>query len=300
MKRAFALLLALALGACLRVPALAADETPLLILDNPQTAYVVDEADLLTEEEETELETLAEEISRRQECDVVLVTANTLNGATPMDYADDYFDYNGYGYGPDRTGLLLLISMEERDWWISTRGEAIQAFTDTGIQYLGDKFLSSLSYGDYEDAFAAYFETADQMLSIYRGTLSDQEAEAYNQDFQDFEEEYYGEDWEDNREMEGAGHGLLRIILTAVIALAGPIIPISAQVAQIKNVRKKDNAASYLQRDSLRLNRNRDVYLYANTTSRVIETNRSSGGHGGSSVHISSSGASHGGGGGKF
>ena len=49
----------------------------------------------------------------------------------------------------------------------------------------------------------------------------------------------------------------------------------------------------------MHLDRNRDIYLYANVTSRVIETNRGSGG-GGSSVHISSSGATHGGGGGKF
>ena len=29
--------------------------------------------------------------------DVVIVTSNDLQGKTPRDYADDYYDYNGYG-----------------------------------------------------------------------------------------------------------------------------------------------------------------------------------------------------------
>ena len=29
--------------------------------------------------------------------DAVIVTSNDLKGKTPRDYADDYYDYNGYG-----------------------------------------------------------------------------------------------------------------------------------------------------------------------------------------------------------
>ena len=29
-----------------------------------------------------------------------------------MDYADDYYDYNGYGLGDNKSGLLLLIDMD--------------------------------------------------------------------------------------------------------------------------------------------------------------------------------------------
>ena len=50
--------------------------------------------------------------------DLVVVTANTLGGKSPMEYADDYYDYNGY----TDDGALLLVSMEDRDWWISTKG----------------------------------------------------------------------------------------------------------------------------------------------------------------------------------
>lgn len=299
MKRIFALILVLALAGSLAVPVFAED-APLLILDNPTSVYVVDDADLLTSEEEARLEESAREISQRQACDVVLGTASYLNGATPMEYADDYFDYNGYGYGEDRTGILLLVSMEDRDVWVSTRGEAIQAFTDDGIQYLIEQLFNDLSYGDYAGAFSTYYETADTMLSVYRGTASTQEAEDFNESFDDFVSDSENE-WNEARESNRTGRILFRTVIALVIGLLGAFIPMSVLKSQVRNVHMKTNAANYMRPNSLNLTRNRDVYLYANTTSRVIETNRGNGGgHGGSSVHISSSGATHGGGGRKF
>ena len=40
--------------------------------------------------------------------DAVIVTSNNLNGKSQQDYADDYFDYNGYGVGKEKSGLLSL------------------------------------------------------------------------------------------------------------------------------------------------------------------------------------------------
>ena len=53
-----------------------------------------------------------DEIRVRQKLDIVVLTTATLDGAKTRDYADDYFDYNSYGYGMKRDGLLLLISTE--------------------------------------------------------------------------------------------------------------------------------------------------------------------------------------------
>ena len=61
----------------------------------------------------------------RQSCDVIVVTVASLDGKTAESYADDYFDFNGYGLGQDRDGILLLLSMEDRDWAISTHGFAL-------------------------------------------------------------------------------------------------------------------------------------------------------------------------------
>ena len=102
---------------------------------------LVDGADLLSDSEEAELLSMLDEISARQMLDVVIVTTNTLEGKSAMAYADDFFDYNGYGFGSSYDGVLLLVSMEDRDWWISTSGYGITAFTDYGITCLSDQFL---------------------------------------------------------------------------------------------------------------------------------------------------------------
>ena len=77
---------------------------------------LVDGADLLTDSEEITLLSMLGEISERQMLDVVIVTTNTLEGKSPMAYADDFYDYNGYGFGASYDGVLLLVSMEDRDW----------------------------------------------------------------------------------------------------------------------------------------------------------------------------------------
>ena len=63
----------------------------------------------LTDSEEQELNTELDEISEKQQCDVVVVTENSLDGKSAQDYADDFFDYNGYGYGDEDSGVLFLI-----------------------------------------------------------------------------------------------------------------------------------------------------------------------------------------------
>lgn len=80
--------------------------------------HLIDNADLLTGEEESNLLAKLDEISDRLSVDVAVVTEDSIGDKTPREYADDFYDYNSYKYNPD--GVLLLISMEERDWYITT------------------------------------------------------------------------------------------------------------------------------------------------------------------------------------
>ena len=85
-----------------------------------------------------------------------------------MNYADDFYDYNGYGYGENRDGILLLISMENRDYWISTYGYGMTAFTDAGLAYIQDQFLSDLSDGNYFESFTTFAELCDSFITQAR------------------------------------------------------------------------------------------------------------------------------------
>lgn len=85
---------------------------------------------------------------------MAIVTVNSLDGKTAQAYADDYYDYNGYGYGENDDGILLLISMGERKWAISTYGYChLTAFTDAGISYISNEFQRKLSSGKYASGF---------------------------------------------------------------------------------------------------------------------------------------------------
>lgn len=117
---------------CLLVPALILPAAAQSIPEERQAERLVDAAGLLSADDAAELLKKLDEISERQACDVVIVTVNSLEGKTPTAYADDFFDYTGYGYGENDDGILFLISMEERDWAISTYAFGVVAFTDAG------------------------------------------------------------------------------------------------------------------------------------------------------------------------
>ena len=114
-----AALAALVLLVALAAPAFAADGFADLYY------RMNDSAEVLTEDEDGELEASLEELSVRQSFDVIIATIDSLEseGCTSMEeYADDLYDYCQFGYGENRDGVLLLVSIGDRKWHISTCG----------------------------------------------------------------------------------------------------------------------------------------------------------------------------------
>lgn len=129
---------------------------------------LVDDAGLLSVSEKRTLTAKLGEISSRQKLDVVIVTQNGLGGKSIRDFADDYFDYNGYG--KEKDGILLLVDMDSRNYWISTCGYAIKVFTDAGIDYIGDCFKDDLSAKKYYDAFDTFADKCDEFINRANGS----------------------------------------------------------------------------------------------------------------------------------
>ena len=65
--------------------------------DHP--ARLVDQAELLTAEEQQQIQAKLDEVSELHHCDAVVMTVKSLEGKTATEYADDAFDYDGYGLG---------------------------------------------------------------------------------------------------------------------------------------------------------------------------------------------------------
>ncbi|MBR0135093.1 MAG: TPM domain-containing protein, partial [Clostridia bacterium] len=195
-------------------------------------------------------------------------------------YADDYFDYNGFGKGQG-SGILLLISPEERDWAVSTAGSAIDAFTENGLDYLVDKFKPLLSAGAYSAAVKSFAETSDELLTMYENgnTFDRPQTFLYRIMHTQFP---------------------LGILLAAAAGFLFASVPMLVLRSEIENVSSQKNAANYIRPGSLQLRESQDTYLYTNTQRTKVESSSSSSSRGGSSTHHSSSGATHGGRSGKF
>ncbi|MDE7476843.1 MAG: TPM domain-containing protein [Lachnospiraceae bacterium] len=244
--------------------------------DSDGMPRLVDMADLLSEKDEKELLSMLDEISQRQQVDIIVVTTNSLDGKTPMTYADDFYDDNGYGFGKEKDGVLFLISMKDRDWWISTTGYGITAFTDSGITYMSERFLPDLSDGDYMEAFTCFSTMCDQYITQAR----------------------MGEPYDiDSLPKEPFNFGY-NVGIAILIGFIFAIIVILIMMGSMKSVRFQSSASNYVKSGSMKITQSRDLFLYAHIDRRKRETETSSGG--GSRTHTSSSGTSHGGKGGKF
>lgn len=227
---------------------------------------LVDKANLLTAAEETEILSRLNEISERQELDIVIVTVNSLNGKSPRDYADDYYDNYGYGFGLKKDGILLLVAMSTRDLYISTSGYGMKAFTDVGIEYIEDSIAPSLADEEYAFAFKEYARICDDFITRAKNGTS------------------YGR----------GNYNITQFLwISLAIGLVVALIATGIMRRQLKSVRFKTGASDYMKKDSFVITKSNDIYLYKTVTRRARPKD-----DGGS--HRSSSGRSHGGGGRKF
>lgn len=129
-----------------------------------ESKYLVDDAGLFTDEEKSELIKQLDDIRETHFFDVVIHTTNSFDGKSAMEYADDYYDYNGYGYGKNHDGCILVINTESRDWWLSTCGYGITALTDSRIDSLGNNFAPKLTNGDYYASMVTFLNQVESYL----------------------------------------------------------------------------------------------------------------------------------------
>lgn len=232
-----------------------------------------DLAGILTEEETERVQKLLDEASVRLKFDLVIATVDNLEGYTAQSYADEWYEYCKFGYGVNKDGAMLLISMQERDWVISTCGYGITAFTDAGIAYIGERMGDDLSAGNYADAFCTFIRFANQFVTQARD----------------------GEPF-DKADMPKEPLSAVWIVISLVVGFVLAKIIVGSMKSQLKTVRVQPAAGSYVRQGSMNITESRELFLYNKLDRTEKPKNNSSG----SSTHTSSSGTRHGGGGGKF
>ena len=259
MKKLISFLAVFALLTALYIPALAAE---------PQLDYVTDAAYLLSDEEWKTLEIKAESISAQYECGVYIITLDDFTDYVHTDSiyqaAKDIYTEYSLGWGEEKSGVLLILSMAERDYSLIAYGYGNAAFTDYGKDQLADRFLDDFAEDDWYTGFEDYLDKCASMLSSARS----------------------------GRPLDVGSSPLIRlvgILISIALGCAAAFIVCCFLSQQMKSVARKAEADSYVQTDSIYFTAREDHFTH---TSQIRTKVESSSGSGGGGTTVDSSGFS--------
>jgi uncharacterized protein len=226
---------------------------------------IFDNAGLLNSGEKAELEGLLAQFASNYNFNLVIVTENDIGGASPMGYADDFFDYKGF---IDTDGCLFLLVTGSRDWWFSTSGRGEKILNSSAFNKLKNDVVKFLKKDNPAQAYRVFIKDWGEFLAL------DAEGKSYN-----FIRAY----------------SIQLFIGAWVVSLLIALFAVYLMKLKMNNVRPKTEADSFIVPGSLAFTRQSDTFLFCTITKTEIQSESSSSGS-----HTSSSGRSHGGGGGKY
>jgi len=233
---------------------------------------VVDNAGLLSLQQKETVRRMADSLSAKYNFDLVIVTERTIGNAHPRDYADDFFDYKGYGLGEDRDGCVFLQVTGTRDYWFSTSGRGIELLTPTAYNKLESDAVKHLSAGNPYDAYMSFLSAWDEFLF-----LDAKWGRHYNFFYR---------------------YNSVLTSLSWFLAFIIGFIVVGVWKKEMDTALAQTQASGYIVANSLKFTEKTEQFLYSQVTrSEKPDQTTSSGGGG---VHTGSSGRSHGGGGGRY
>ena len=212
--------------------------------------FLYDDADLLTDSEETALTEKLKEVSHATNAQIVVVTLASMDGGNIDEFIDYLYDNMGFGYGENHDGVLLLVSMDPREYRILSNGYAGTAIGPDQIDTLCDIVQPYLTKGSYATAFTYFANESEDFLAYYLA------GSPFN-----------------------AGKSFM---ISLVIGIIAGLITAFVMKGRLKSVRKQDSARVYVKKGSMQLTYSRDIFLYRNVTrtkkqERVESTSSGSG-----------------------
>lgn len=245
---------------------------------------VFDYADLLTTEEEAELQQMAEAMVTDWAMDLAFLTTYDTEGLPVREYGAQFYIEQDLGVGPDYDGVIFVVDMGTREAQIVTSGKAIDVFTD----YYVEKMWSNMQ-GDFADGY--YFWGMETLVN---------DMKYYNAEYQKYlTDPNYVSEYEAEMSEEGVSGVLL--IGAFVVSLIVAAVSVAVMKSHSKNVRPYSAGEAYLKQNGFYLSTDKNIFANTHTTMAPIPKDDDDGGSwGGGSSTFSSGGRSFGGGGGKF
>lgn len=251
----------------------------------PVFPYVLDRAELLSDSQREALEQKAAALSEQHQCSLYIVTVEDHTGYNYDVYeaAKGIFEYYNLGWGDGHDGVILLLSMKERDYAFTghgSRGETVCGRESSWL--IEDAFLDNFRNNDWKGGFEDYLDAcAAQLTKLEKGEDITEGADIITGpdglDYHDYNNPYA------QREPSILPRLLVVIFVPLVIAL----IVCSTFKAQMKTAHEATRADEYLVPHSMHLGTTIDRFTHRTESRTLIETDsthRVSGG-GGSSFH---------------
>ncbi|MDR0815496.1 MAG: TPM domain-containing protein [Bacteroidales bacterium] len=243
------------------------------ILAFSQEKQVFDNAGILSADEIAALQARIAAVKSAYDFNIVIVTETNIGDAEPMDYADDFFDYNGFQN--ETGGALLLQVTETRDWHISTFGKGKLGgetiFNTYALEKTGENIVGYLKKDNPAGAYNAFMDDVEKYLQLAT----------------------------DGKHLSSFSNSITLFIIGGwVLAFLIALGIVTVWKHQLNTARGDKQARAYIVAGSLQFNESADRFLYS-TISMTAKPKESSSSSGGGS-HTSSSGSSHGGSGGKY
>ena len=243
------------------------------------SSKVQDDCGLLSNTELSDLQTRAAQISSDYNCGVYIVVVKNMDDFV-YDYeiyedaygieafAQYYFFNELKGVGETGDGILLIMSMKERDYDIMAHGSfGNTAFTDYGKDKLADSFLDYFGDGQWYRGFNAYLNKVARFLEA---AANDTPVDV------------------GTRIKE---HNLpLSLAAGLIFGFIFALITCLTMKSGMKSVHTARIASNFIAQNGIKIPIQKDIFTHNTVVRQVIQSSSSSSGGG---THINSSGSSH-------
>lgn len=239
--------------------------------------YIFDSAGLLDIDGFTALEDAAA-ASVQYGCGIYVFTVDDMAEYGYYDieqFGEAVYDELALGMGSERSGVLLTLSMSERDYELLAYGAVGNAaFTDYGKELLEEKFLDNFREDDWYGGFADYVDGCVRYL----------EANAAGAPV----------DVEPEEPMALSDRLTIGLVAGVVLGMFVAVIACAVLKRQLKSVRRADGVQRYVVSDGADITLREDTFLRT-TEVRTPKAEPKSGGGGGGSggTRVNSRGFSH-------
>lgn len=194
-------------------------------------SLVEDYADVLTDTEEAELLAKLEALGAANDIEVGVVTVDSYEGKDPQAFADDFYGYNGYGYGENDDGFIVVFNTGEgdgnRNIAISTHGTGIDLLTGNEISLIIEMMINPIKNGDFAGAFDNFVAECENAID--------------------------------------SGISIIWIPVSILIGFGLAFLIVKIQASKLKTVVQKADAADYV--GNVMLTAQYDNFMYKNVTS---------------------------------